>query len=207
MLFDRNSLFIKFHILTALLVFSFLLCSWATATPTEQMASDDWVFIVDEGIIDAPLSIVEQHFKDVQKADAMVPGLQTKKILQQISNIERIDYDHYKLPWPFKDRYTIYRAKEENISRGEILFSLNSLENYPFEDKDKVAIRIRESSFLLKSLPEDETKTRVTIKLTLDPGGFLPTWLINLNSKTWSKDLFKNLQKNIRKERTRQKFS
>lgn len=209
MTYLRKRFSLKFSIVLAVLGFSFLLCSWALATPVQHLEDDPggWVFIKDEALIDAPISIVEQHFKDVQKADAMVPGLKTKKILEQLSDSERIDYDHYKLPWPFKDRYTVYRAREEYHSGQEILITLQSIDNYPFEDHGKVAVKIKESSFLLRSLPEDATKTRVRINLTVNPGGFLPVWLINLNSKAMSKDLFKNLRKNIRKEKSRQKNS
>ena len=164
-------------------------------------------FLNDEGIIDAPLSIVVDHFKDVKKADTMIPGLKIKRILEHISNGERIDYDHFEMPWPFKDRYTIYRSREKIVTGREILLTMNPLDNLPFEENDKVAVRIKKSSFLLKSLPEDESKTRVTIKLTVDPGGYLPVWFINLNTKSWSKDLLSNLRKNIRREITRQKIS
>ncbi len=207
MTLPRNRFFSKFSLVPAVLAFSLLLCSWALATPGKLPATDPvgWVFIKDEALIEAPISVVEQHFKDVQKADAMIPGLKTKKILEQLSDSERIDYDHYKLPWPFKDRYTVYRAREEFLSRQKIRITLKSLDNYSFEDKGKVAVKIRESHFLLKSLPGDETKTQVTVNLTVNPGGFLPVWLINLNAKSMSKDLFKNLRRNIRKEFARQK--
>ncbi len=209
MIIVGNSFFKKFPLLTAGLGFTFLLATSALATPEELLENDDgnWVFINHEGIIDAPLSIVVDHFKDVKKVDSMIPGLKIKKILKQISDSERIDYDHYELPWPFKDRYTIYRAREKIVAGRKILLTMNPLDNLPFEQNDKVAVRIKESSFLLKSLPEDESKTRVTIKLTVDPGGYLPVWFINLNTKSWSKDLLSNLRKNIRREITRQKIS
>jgi len=206
----RYGIFLVVSILTIFPGFSLLTGSLALATHSEEMESADegrWVFINGEGVIDAPLSIVEEHFRDVQKSDSMIPGLKIKKILKQISDSERIDYDHYGLPWPFKDRYTIYRARAKYVTEREILITLNSIDNYPFEDNKKVSARIKESSFLLKSLPEDETKTRVTIKLKLNPGGFLPIWLINLNANNWSKKIFNNLRKNIRKEMTPQKIS
>jgi hypothetical protein len=206
----RYGIFLVVSLLTAFPGFSLLPGSLALATSSEQMESTDegrWVFINGEGVIDAPLSIVEEHFRDVQKSDSMIPGLKIKKILKQVSASERIDYDHYGLPWPFKDRYTIYRARAKNVAEREILITLNSIDNYPFADNDKVPALIKESSFLLLSLPEDESKTRVTIKLKLNPGGYLPIWLINLNANNWAKKFFKNLRKNIKKEMIPQKIS
>jgi len=209
MTIDRNHFFRKFFIFVAGLGFSFLLCSLALATSTEQLdnADGNWVFINGEDIIDAPLSIVKDHFKDIKKADSMVPGLKVKKILEQVSESERIDYDHYELPWPFKDRYTIYRSREKTVAGQETLITVNSIPNYPFEDKDKIIMQIKNSRFLLKSLPDDATKTRVTIEMTLDPGGFLPVWFLNLQAKQWSKGFFKNLRKNVRRELSRKKVS
>jgi hypothetical protein len=196
-------------LLPALLGFSLLLCPLAFATSAEQMQIDEgrWVSINGQAIIDAPLAIVMDHFKDVQKADSMIPGLKTKKILQQISASERIDYDHFNVPWPFSDRYMIYRATAKNTAGQKILISMNSLENYPFEENDKVPARIKKSSFLLQSLPGDDSKTRVTIKLAVDPGGYLPIWLIDLASGSWSNDFFRNLRENIRKEFVGQNIS
>ncbi len=209
MMMDRNHLFLKVSLLTVLLGFSFLHGSWALATSEEQQERDkgDWVFINGEGVIDAPLLIVLEHLKDVQKSEPTIPGLKFKKVLEQISDSERIDYDHYELPWPFKDRYTIYRAMEKNIAGGETLITIHPLDSYPFKDEDKVAMKIKKSSFLLKSLSEDKTKTRVTVELTVDPGGFLPVWLLNFKSKSWPKELFVNLHKNIKRELARQNIS
>lgn len=202
MTLDSKNIFLKIFLLAAVPVLSLLFCTLALATPEGPLENDrvNWVFINDESIIDAPISTVALHFKDVQKSDTMIPMLKDKKILKQISDNERIDYDLYELPWPFKDRYAIYHATEKNLAGRKIIFTVDSLENYPFEEKGKIAVRIKQSNFRLKSLPEDEMKTRVTIKLTLDPGGFVPVWLINLKAKTWSKSLFKNLRKGIRKD-------
>ena len=196
----RYGIFLVVSLFTAFSGFSSLPGSLALATEQMESAEGRWVSINGQGVIDAPLSTVIDHFKDVNKADSMVPGLKTKKILTQVSDSERIDFDHFEVPWPFADRYTIYRARAKNIAGREILITLDSLENYPFEDNGKVPARIKESSFLLQSLPEDDSKTRVTIKLTVDPGGHLPVWLINLVSGSWSKKFFKNLRKNIKKE-------
>lgn len=202
MTIDQNSFFKRFFIFPALLGFSLLLCSLALATASEQKENDEgrWVSINGEGVIDAPLFVVMDHFKDVQKTDSIIPGMIAKRILKQISETERIDYDHYKVPWPFADRYTIYRAKTKNIAGREIFITMKSLDNYPFEENDKVLARVKKSSFLLQSLPENESKTKVTIKLMIDPGGYLPLWLIKLVAGSWSEDFFRNLRENIRRE-------
>jgi hypothetical protein len=206
---DQNRFLQTLCLLPVLLGLTLLLCSLAFATSAQQTENDGgrWVFINGQDIIDAPLAIVMNHFRDVQKSDSMIPGLEIKKILKQISESERIDYDHFNVPWPFSDRYMIYHATAKNTAGRGILITMNSLENYPFEENDKVPARIKKSSFLLQSLPDNDSKTRVTIQLAVDPGGYLPIWLIDLASGSWSEDFFRNLRKNIRKELAGQNIS
>jgi hypothetical protein len=202
MAIDQNSFIKRFFIFPALLGFSLLLCSLALATSSDQINNDEgrWVSINDEGVIDAPIWAVMDHLKDVNKADSVIPGLLAKKILKQISETERIDYDHYEVPWPFSDRYTIYRARTKNTAGREIFITMKSLDNYPFEDNDKVLARVKKSSFLLQSLPENESKTKVRINLMIDPGGYLPNWLVEFVAGSWAEDFFGNLRRHIKKE-------
>ncbi len=157
----------------------------------------DWVRINGEGVIDAPIHIVVLFFKDVKKTIRMTPGLHDKIILQKISETNRVDYDHFKLLWPFKDRYLIYHAKQEYDTGQEILLTLNSIENYPYEDKNKILGIIRESSFLLQSLDGSHSRTKVTVSIRVDPMGWLPVWLLNFHTQNWSSELFKNLREDI----------
>lgn len=159
----------------------------------------NWVRIDGEDIIDAPIHIVALFFKDVKKSIRMTPGLRNKVVLKQISDTERIDYDHFKLPWPFKDRYLIYHAKQEYDSGQEILFILNSITNYPYEDKDKILGIVHASSFRLRSLGENPARTRITVSMRINPNGWLPVWLLNLHTQKWADELFRNLQEDIQK--------
>jgi carbon monoxide dehydrogenase subunit G len=180
--------------------------------PAQALASDSqnsrvegsWIVLKEKVTIDAPIDTLSHFLKDVSTSVAIVPGLNKKTILKQISETERIDYDHFKLPKPFKDRYVIYHAKEEYNTGYETLFTLSSLENYPFEDEGKVPGIVKDGSLLLQSHENDTTKTNLTVTMQVDPGGFIPVWLINLKLKTLLKKVFKNFQKNIRKELSRQ---
>jgi len=127
----------------------------------------------------------------------MTPGLHAKSILRKISETKRIDYDHYKLMWPFKDRYLIYHAEQEYDTGQKILFTLNSIANYPYQDKDKILGTIQESSFLLQSLSDNLSKTKIIVSMRVNPKGWLPVWLLNMHSESWAKELLRNLQEDI----------
>ena len=101
----------------------------------------------------------------------------------------------------FRRLYKPYRKMEEAGNAiphdDEILIKLDSVENYPYEEKDKVRGFIDNSSILLKSSKKDEFKTTVTIKMNISPGGWLPLWLLKLHTDSWTKELFKNLREDI----------
>lgn len=164
--------------------------------PDENL--DDWITMEDKTVIDAPIELVSLFFTDVQKTITMTPGLKRKRILESISDTNRIDYDHFKLIWPFKDRFMIYRARKEYLHGDEILITMDSVENYPYEEEDKVRSFIDNSSILLKPTGKDEFKTTVTIKMKISPGGWLPLWLLRLHTDSWTKELFKNLREDIK---------
>lgn len=164
--------------------------------PDENL--DDWITMEDKTVIDAPIELVSLFFTDVQKTITMTPGLKSKRILESISETNRIDYDHFKLIWPFKDRFMIYRARKEYNHGNEILIKMDSVENYPYEEKDKVRSFIDNSSILLKSSGKGDFKTTVTIKMKISPGGWLPLWLLRMHTDSWTKELFKNLREDIK---------
>lgn len=207
MQFPRHFLW-KITILAGLLSFSLFstLPAFSSESPKTRV-DGNWIILNKKVVIDASIETLARFLKDVQKSVAIVPGLNKKTVLKQISKTERIDHDHFKLPKPFKDRYVVYQAKQKYDIGREILFTLNSIENYPFEDEGKVRGVVEEGRLLLQSHGKDETRTHLTVIMRVDPGGFIPVWLINLKLDKLTKDLFKKLNKNIQKEISRQRIT
>lgn len=147
-----------------------------------------------DAMIDAPLYVILDLFKDVEKSVRFLPGTQEKRILAEFSDTDRIEYALSKLPWPFKDRYLVYRAREEVITEKEVLLTVNSMGNYPYREKNRVLGAIKDSRFLLKSTEKDSSKTLVVAEVNLDPGGWLPHWFIELYTPNWAGRLLKKLK-------------
>ena len=158
---------------------------------------EDWVTMEDKTVIDAPIGLVSLFFTDIKKTITMTPGLKDKKVLESFTENNRIDYDHFKLFWPFQDRFMIYRAIKKYNNGDEILIKMDSVENYPYEEEDKVRASLGKSFILLKSSAKNEFKTTVTIKMQINPGGWLPNWLVKFHTDSWTQELFKNLREDI----------
>jgi hypothetical protein len=177
-------------------------------SPSEEMTfstsvdnmddQEDWVTMEDKTVIDAPIELVSLFFTDVKKTITMTPGLKNKKILESVSDNNRIDYDHYELMWPFQDRFMIYRAIKEFNDNGQILIKINSVQNYPYQERDKVRGYIDNSLVLLKTTRKNPFKTMVKIKMNISPGGWLPKWLVKFHTDSWSKELLKNLREDVK---------
>lgn len=157
----------------------------------------DWILLENEIVVEAPIQLVSWLFKDTRSSVKMTPGLKEKKILESYNEFDRVDYDHFKLIWPFKDRYMIYHAREEFNREDEVIFKLDSIEGYPYEDENKVQGFISDSFIRLKSSEASPFKTRVSLKMNINPGGLLPRWFIRMHTESWTDELFKNLQRDI----------
>lgn len=174
------------------------------AAGIKNKKKEKWLSFKGEAVIDAPIDVVSYFFKDIEKSVKFTPGIKEKRIFEVISDTERIEYTYTRLPWPFKDRYTIYSFKEAYNNGNEVLLTMNSVKDYPFKDKNKILGTIKESHFLLRSLEADESKTHVAIDMHIDFGGWLPLWLVKPHTKKWADKLLKNLGKNIRQYREKQ---
>lgn len=164
----------------------------------------DWILLEDEIVVDAPIELVSWLFMDTRSSVKMTPGLKEKRILETINETERIDYDHFKLIWPFKDRYMIYQAREEFNRENEILFKLDSIEDYPYKDENKVQGFINNSFIRFKASGTNQHQTHVSLRMNINPGGFLPRWFLRMYTESWTEELFKNLQRDIRRYVKRQ---
>ena len=180
--------------------------TFSTSVDDLEDDEENWVTMEDKTVIDAPIELVSLFFTDVQKTITMTPGLKNKRILESISDNNRIDYDHYKLMWPFQDRFMIYRARKEFYKKDQILIKINSVENYPYQERDKVRGYINNSSVLLKTTKKNPFKTSVKIKMNVNPGGWLPKWLVKFHTGSWAKELLKNLREDVKAYLEEQKY-
>jgi hypothetical protein len=172
--------------------------TFSTSADDQDFDQEDWVTMEDKTVIDAPIELVSLFFTDIKKIITMTPGLKNKKTLESVNDNNRIDYDHYELMWPFQDRFMIYRAIKEFNDKGQILIKINSVENYPYQENDKVRGYIDNSLVFLKTTKNNPFKTFVKIKMNISPGGWLPKWLVKFHTDSWTKELLKNLREDVK---------
>lgn len=146
--------------------------------------------------INAPLHILSEFIKDENKVIKISPSLKNKRILKKNSSRERIDLDHIEMIWPLKDRYLIYLAREEYSNDTRALFTMNSI-NYFYEDASKVLGTMKNGRIYFVAIGSKKNITRATVEITLDPGGWIPNWIMKRYSGNWAYLFLRNLSNEV----------
>jgi hypothetical protein len=146
--------------------------------------------------INASIHTLSEFIKDEDKVIKISPSLKDKRILEKISSRERIDLDHIEMIWPLKDRYLIYLAREVYSNETQALFTMNST-NYFYEDASKVLGTMKNGRIYLVAMDFNKNVTRATVEITLDPGGWIPNWIMKRYSGNWAYLFLRNLSNEV----------
>ena len=98
--------------------------------------------------------------------------------------------------WPLKDRYLIYLAREVYINESQALFTMNSV-NFFYEDASKVLGTMKNGRIYLVAMDFNKNITRATVEITLDPGGWIPNWIMKRYSGNWAYLFLRNLSNEV----------
>mgnify|MGYP005640860939 CR=1 FL=1 len=146
--------------------------------------------------INASIHTLSEFIRDEDKVIKISPSLKDKRILEKISSRERIDLDHIEMIWPLKDRYLIYLAREEYSNDTRALFTMNSI-NYFYEDASKVLGTMKNGRIYFVAIGSKKNITRATVEITLDPGGWIPNWIMKRYSGNWAYLFLRNLSNEV----------
>ncbi|HEY9162942.1 MAG TPA: hypothetical protein VIS94_17850 [Desulfomonilia bacterium] len=152
-----------------------------------------------EGIIDAPMSVVEAILRDIPAQ---------KKFMFLCEDARRIELPGYPdtpdsfstyfqqgLPWPLSDRYGLGRISfmlEKETGRI-IVRGLAVKADFKPEKPGMVEMPFGDVTWTLKE--EGGKKTLLTYQLLTDPGGNLPSSIVNMLLKNLGVTTLKNIRK------------
>jgi hypothetical protein len=100
--------------------------------------------------------------------------------LKVVSEIEMYNYQVTDFPWPVSDRDLIcnFKITQDPVTKI-VSFIKTGIPEYIPEKDSYVRIKNFLSSYKLTPLSDDSVK--VELEMRVDPGGGIPTWLINAN--------------------------
>jgi hypothetical protein len=142
------------------------------------------------------LSAVTAVLMDAANYPNWVYGCSKSKIIKHVSATEQYQYQLMSAPFPFSDRDVINRfTVRQNAFTGTVYTASIATPDYLPETKGAVRLPYFEGRYELRPLNSD--LVAITYTLSVDPGGSLPDWLVNLTFVTGPYESLSKLQGQI----------
>lgn len=154
------------------------------------------------GVVETSLSRIAYVLMDVKTTKEWVYGTKVCTLLKQMTPGDLIYYSEVDLPWPASNRDFIIRITlTQDVKTKVITIVAENMPSY-ISEKNGI-IRIQRSSGLWHITPIDASHVRVEYTLQVDPGGWIPAWLVNMVASTGPYQSFIGLRKQVKKEKYR----
>lgn len=115
----------------------------------------------------------KDHLKD------WVYGCVESSLLKRVSDKEMYHYQRTEAPWPVDDRDVIVHSiMNQDPTTKEITISSTCKPDYL--DKKKDVVRVRDYTAVWSFAPSTNNTIHLTYYLSVDPGGALPAWIVNM---------------------------
>jgi hypothetical protein len=157
------------------------------------------------GIVNAPVPVIESLLKDVSaQPEYMFMCSDAFKVeLPELQSTEDVSFTYNKtdMPWPVNDRYSIFRANFMiDASTGALRVAVENI-SVDFDEKDKNAVRMPITIGQCIATPVGENETEVLYQVLADPGGNLPSWLVNMLSKNLGVKTIEGIREMVKKDK------
>jgi hypothetical protein len=152
-----------------------------------------------EGVLDAPIARVASVLLDNAHAPEWVDSLEESRLLRRIGPMEYIEYNHIGTPFVMKDRDFVAHVKIEIDPKAHTLaLKYKSVDDPSAPATSNIRGELINSEFTLTSL-EGGKKTSLRAEIHADPKGSVPKWIVNMFQRSWPRDTFKGIQKQLTK--------
>ncbi|CAK1849238.1 START domain-containing protein [Vibrio crassostreae] len=133
-----------------------------------------------EADIQANLTSIIALFTDTSVGTQWVENIDKMEEIEHFSEVHTVTKTYTKAPWPVSDREAIVENFiEQDPNTLTVMITQHGIPNYqPNDDKRIVRVAHLESRWILT--PLDNNTTHISYQVLSDPGGSIPSWLINM---------------------------
>ncbi|WP_261886851.1 START domain-containing protein [Vibrio pomeroyi] len=133
-----------------------------------------------EADIQANLTSIIALFTDTSVGTQWVENIDKMEEIEHFSEAHTVTKTYTKAPWPVSDREAIVENFiEQDPDTLTVMITQHGRPNYqPNDDKRIVRVAHLESRWILT--PRDNNTTHISYQVLSDPGGSIPSWLINM---------------------------
>ncbi|OED74348.1 hypothetical protein A143_14725 [Vibrio splendidus ZS-139] len=130
--------------------------------------------------IQANLTSIIALFTDTSVGTQWVENIDEMEEIEHFNEAHTVTKTYTKAPWPVSDREDIVENFiEQDPDTLIVIINQHGRPNYrPNEDKSVVRVAHLESRWVLT--PLDNNTTHISYQVLSDPGGSIPSWLINM---------------------------
>lgn len=150
-------------------------------------------------VVDTHLSVIAQVLKDVELAGQWFENVDHIRIVNQIDSYNLTLYIALDLPWPISNRDMVLDGSGRfHDPTGRLLVKLSAKENSSIPIKENyIRMTDAKSDWILECFIRDKNKTRVIYQAKMDPAGFIPAFIININVKKHVRRTLIGLKKTV----------
>lgn len=148
-------------------------------------------------IVDEPLAKVIRFFEDVKEMPQWYYQCVQAELVQREDLDKKIFYFVLRLPWPVTERDCVFsQIKSINPDNGAVSYIISALpERLP---KQKGKIRVLSLNSIWRFTPLKNGRTEIYFQQHSNPGGSIPSFLVNKLSVEIPFYSLKNLRKMIK---------
>ena len=153
--------------------------------------------------VSTTMSALAAVMLDIDATAEWVYSTKSIKVLKQVSPYDIYYYSELSFPWPTSNRDFVAHIilNQDPLSKVMTLEAINVSEMVPVKPG---IVRVSKSIAKWTFTPLSKNLIRVEYMLECDPGGSLPSWLINLFSTKGPYESFKKLRTQLQKPVYRQ---
>ena len=147
-----------------------------------------------EGLIEASFHRVVAVYMDSNRSCEWMADCVTNLEVEKPDLEHQTTYNRTHLPRPFWDRDFVFTDEYFfDPAKGSVFDKMKSIEHVDWPEQEGVVRgNLLSSSFYAKKV--DEGSTWVEVRIHVEPKGSLPAWLVNLVSRSWPYDTFRDLR-------------
>lgn len=138
--------------------------------------------------------------QDIGNYNDWVYSNKKSEILKSLNSNKIIYYTESRLPWPIKDRDLIVQL---DINSGPETLEIQAKSLPEYLPQNKKFVRVPYSLAKWKVTQGDNDKLKVDYTFSVDPGGSIPSWLVNATMAIGPYNSFVKLREVLEKKNTK----
>jgi hypothetical protein len=169
------------------------------STFKREVSGSGIVAVKGEGAVDAPVWKVASVLLDTRRAAEWVDSLKESRVVRRLGPDRYIEYNHLHLPLVIKDREFVSEVRiDVDPSDHSVTLVYHPTDAGEVPPSHFVRGQIRSGSFRARPR-SDGHGSDLTAEIDCDPKGALPAWLVNFFQKTWPRNTFDGIRRQVAK--------